>query len=182
MANSRPQFDIGDSLSPKFQQALQQALPLLEMLAEIGHTLRPEDLKAPVSSLCEKCTNRKICIKPCAALKLQLPKAYGGKGYKENATKIDLNYFQDSESKTLCDYENDGPKKLKKDMIKCIPKITSSDIFEEYERYKDIFSKKQWRIVCLYYCEDMTQEQIAKKLGIPHSFKKKTGPMCGNSK
>lgn len=165
MIDSGSQFGVENFFDPKFQEALQQALPLLEMLVKVGHALDPENSKVLTSSPCEGCSKRNNCgSEPCEVLESQLPAAYGGKGYKENTIDLDLNYFQNGEFETSDDYEEECSQKPQNDTIKRVQKITSSDIFEKYEICKHIFTKKQWETVCLYYKEGKTITQIAKEL------------------
>ena len=42
------------------------------------------------------------------------------------------------------------------------------DIFEIFEKNFSLLTKRQWEIVQLYYGLDVTQEEIAEKLGIKH--------------
>jgi predicted DNA-binding protein YlxM (UPF0122 family) len=165
MIDFDPQFGVEGYSSTEFQKALQQALPLLEMLVKVGHALDPENSKVLTSSPCEGCSKRNNCgNKPCEVLESQLPAAYGGKGYKENTIDLDLNYFQDGEFETSDDYGEECSRKSQNDTIKRAQKIASSDIFEKYEICKHVFTKKQWETVCLYYKEGKTITQIAKEL------------------
>jgi predicted DNA-binding protein YlxM (UPF0122 family) len=165
MASLRPQSGFAGFSDPGFQQALQQALPLLEMLVEIAHTYSPENSETIISTSCEKCPDRNSCGKPCEAISLQLPAAHGGKGYKENTIGLDFDQFQDNNSANLNNYEKAGLNKSKSYTLKSIKKTTFLDVFEGYDKSKHIFTKKQWEVVSLYYKDGKTIVQIAKELG-----------------
>lgn len=40
------------------------------------------------------------------------------------------------------------------------------DILDPYRRYAVRFRKRQWSVLCMYYDEEMTQSEIAQRLGI----------------
>ena len=42
-------------------------------------------------------------------------------------------------------------------------------MFEQFERYKDKFKEKAWQTIVWYYQGELSEEQIAEKLGIGRS-------------
>ena len=165
MTNSKKQFGLTDFSGAKLRQALIQALPLLNLLFEAAHELSPDGSESASRSPCDGCYKRDICRKPCDTLNSHLPPAYGGESGRERKIKFDFDLFQDNDTADSDNPIDTEPKKAKGSIFKNVPKIAFSDIFEEYEKCKSVFTKKQWEIVGLYYREGMTITEIAKQLG-----------------
>jgi predicted DNA-binding protein YlxM (UPF0122 family) len=106
--------------------------------------LRGYAVKKPLegeSLPCNSCSQIDECKEPCGRLNALLPGVHNGKGRTENLTGLHSNTLQEKE------------------------RIRRSDIFDQYQLWKDDFTKCQWIVVELYYRECMTEEQIAKKVG-----------------
>ena len=43
------------------------------------------------------------------------------------------------------------------------------DVFSRYEQNKDCFTDKQWMVVCAYYLDGLTEDEIANRLGVARS-------------
>ena len=51
------------------------------------------------------------------------------------------------------------------DTLQPMQKISYSDIFDQYESCKEIFTPLQWEVIYLYYSQGLTQEQVGTQLG-----------------
>jgi len=135
------QFDFENCSDAELKQWLQETGPLIIKFLAAAKRFCNQRNSTMEQSLCKDCTKHGTCTKLCEVVKSQLPGVYEGSGYKENSIGLDLNYFQNDETETSDDREGDHSKRLRRDSTERIQKITSLDIFEEYEesvlsRYK----------------------------------------------
>lgn len=140
MRNSKPQPDFDAHYVAELGEALRQALPFLEKLVLLGQALRPQKAKESTSLPCTSCS-KDHCSGPCDALNAVLPAVYEGRGHREHFSKLgadDLQHFR---------------------------KVRFSDIFEQYQDCRHIFTDKQWVVIEFYYQDGKTEDQIAKEIG-----------------
>lgn len=139
MTDSKPQPDFAPRSFEKVIETLRQALPLLEKLAVAGCSFDSEKSRSEFL-LCNSCSKQQNCLELCDALKAMLPGIHQGRGHREHFSKLDA------------------------DDLKSFRKVRFSDIFEQYQDCQHIFTHKQWVVLCLYYRDGKTEEQIAKLL------------------
>ena len=96
--------------------------------------------KSSSNSQCQSCPQKQKCKQICEQLEAHLPKPNSGKLINENLTGL---------------YENTLSKNIQDRRLA---------IFHQYEACKQIFTDKQWAVICFYWRDGKTQEEIAKKL------------------
>ena len=141
MKNSNPQPDFDPKTLGLILEALRQALPGLEKLVEACHNLFLATVDNVKPSLCDSCEKKSTCTKLCDQVLKVLAGLNSGRGRRENKTGF-------------------YPATLEP-----IQKIWHSDVFDEYESCKDIFTSLQWEAIYLHYSQGLTQEQVGTKLG-----------------
>jgi len=168
MANSRPQSGFDGFSDPRFQQALQQALPLLEMLVEMARTYSPENLGIKNPLPCTTCPKADRCSTPCDCLEALLPGKFAGSAILNNTAGDLINDTCDFN--TTDSYDNDESlNKYDRSFLKAIDKIRSDEIFGLYKNCSFIFTPKEWRVVTLKVQEGKTYREIGENLGIATS-------------
>ena len=99
--------------------------------------IEPKGTESP----CEDCQDRSKCEKACKRLESLLPSVTKGRGSKENMTGLHV--------ETLKHYKH----------------TRQLEIFQEYQSCKDLFTERQWDVLCLYYDKGLTQKEIAEATG-----------------
>ena len=94
-----------------------------------------------VASPCTDCKDKCERKEPCAKLEAFLPSVTQGRGCKENTTGLHV--------ETLKDYTS----------------TRRLEIFQQFQSCDAPFTDKQWKVICLYYGEGLTQDQIARTTG-----------------
>lgn len=141
MTNSKSQLGFDSKKAGPILEILRQVLPRLEKLVEACHDLLPSIADGSRSSLCNSCEERRTCTGSCDKIRKTLPKVNQGRGKRENLIGFYPNTLQP------------------------IQKIWLSDVFDQYESCKDIFTPRQWEAIYLYYSQGFTQEQVGTQLG-----------------
>ena len=141
MINPKPQPDFDLHSTEELREILCQLLPSLEKLIPLAREFCGQNTSVSTPPLCESCTEREFCSEPCEKLNSLLPKINSGKNNHEKNAGFNINTLQEIEKTRL------------------------TDMFEQYQACKHIFTNKQWSVVYLYYHEGMTQSQIANQLG-----------------
>ncbi len=165
MINSRPQFGFAGFSDPRFQQALQQALPLLEMLVEIARIHNPGNPDAKNPSPCTTCSKVDRCNSPCDRLEALLPGKFAGSAILNN-TVGDL--IKNINTSDISDTDNNDeiPRKLDNSSLRAIDKVRSDEIFNLYKNCFHLFTKKEWLVITLRVQKEQTYRVIGERLGI----------------
>ena len=168
MANLRPQPGFTGFSDPRFQQALQQALPLLEMLVEIARIYNPGNPDAKTPLPCTTCSKVDRCNSPCDRLEALLPGKFAGSAILNNTAGDLINDTCNFD--TTDSYDNDESlNKYDRSFLKAIDKIRSDEIFGLYKNCSFIFTPKEWRVVTLKVQQGKTYREIGENLGIATS-------------
>jgi len=163
MANSKGQSGFYDRLVAEFNALVWEMSRLYEKFRRLMEHLQDEDATASQPSPCNGCPKREKCTEPCELVKPQLPKEYGGKLHGEGTINLDLDKVRNGDS--ICDdLEKEDGDKFDRGNLKDMQKVTSVDLFSEYEACWSIFSKKQQQVLVLYHRDGKTITQIAKEL------------------
>jgi predicted DNA-binding protein YlxM (UPF0122 family) len=93
------------------------------------------------SSLCDSCPKRKTCTNICGKVQKVLAKINYNRNRHENLTGLYPDTLKQKDKKRL------------------------SDVFDKYDSCNEIFTRKQWEVIRLYYGKGLTHQQIAIKLG-----------------
>lgn len=132
------------SLPPAAREYFAQLLRSLADSIESGNGSLPggQELGGKeTESPCVDCQYRGECKEPCDKVTDFLPGITAGRGSRENTTGFHVG--------TLKDYEH----------------TRRLDIFQEYESCKELFTAKQWEVICLYYSGGLAQGEIATATG-----------------
>jgi hypothetical protein len=164
MANSKPQFGFTGFSDPRFQQALQQALPLLEMLVEMARIYSPDNSSTENPSPCKTCPKTGQCNALCDRLEALLPGKFAGSANLNN-TVGDL--IKNINNPDISDTNNNEiPHKFDNSSLKAIDRIRSDEIFGLYKNCFHLFTQKEWRVITLRVQEGQTYRVIGGRLGI----------------
>jgi predicted DNA-binding protein YlxM (UPF0122 family) len=142
MAKPTSQHDFGPQLLAKLQEGLPAALPLLEMLTAIGRALKTAEDAASNSPRRKASKGSQISEEVSAGIQELLREDIKAESKPEKSFNP---YFGTSKS---------------------IEKRRRRNVFEQFERYEDKFRAKQWEVVVLFYKEEMSEEEIGRKIGI----------------
>ena len=132
------------SLPPVAREYFAQLLRSLADTIEFRNNPLPKRHKVGVEATANSCPNCQLwgeCNGLCDKVDHLVSGTAKGRGHKENITGFHV--------ETLKDYTH--TRQLR--------------IFQEYESCKELFTDKQWEVICLYYSEGLTQEQIATATG-----------------
>lgn len=165
MASLRPQSGFTGFSDPRFQQALQQALPLLEMLVEIARIHNPGNPDAKNPSPCTTCSKVDRCNSPCDRLEALLPGKFAGSAILNN-TVGDLIKDINSSDTSGTDNDDEIPHKFDDSFLKAIDKVRSDEIFGLYKNCFHLFTQKEWRVITLRVQQGQTYRAIGERLGI----------------
>jgi predicted DNA-binding protein YlxM (UPF0122 family) len=138
MADSQERSPLSFDTLLQFQEVLTEVLPFLQRLFELGNVLAKEGV---ARECLEQKPQQELSSGPLQEIVKQLPGAYQGRGHREHLSRLDVDNIQ-------------GRKKA-----------TFLDVLERYESCKEIFTRKQLSAVYLYFGEELTEEQVAKKFG-----------------
>lgn len=124
-------------------KGLQQALPALERMVSMIREFNNHQ-KSKSTKTCDGCTHRNECKEPCDVITSQLPGVYEGNSSKEISINLDNFGFAENEASGINSSPN-IPSCF--DRGRNVSRITSTDIFAQYERCFDIFSIKQREVL-----------------------------------
>ena len=148
----------------ELKQYLQQLAPFLQQVLKAINSFCSTNVSDKEPSPCENCSRRKDCNKPCEALNTQLPGPYVGIGYKEKTIGISLDNFEDIMKPFQEINECEMKTKGRQDIFKVIRRTRSEEIFEEYNKCKDVFTDEQWEVVSLKYEYGFTTKNMSRML------------------
>ena len=141
MSWQKSQLNFDSHSAEELREILYQLLPSLEKLIPLAREFCGKNTSASTPPLCKSCAERESCSEPCEKLSSLLPKINSGKNNHEKKAGFNINRLQEIEKTRL------------------------TDLFEQYQACKHIFTNKQWSVIYLYYHYGMTQSQIANQLG-----------------
>ena len=145
MKNARAQIDSVPRFWAALIEALPSALPLLEVLTAIGHSLQAGEKTAAKSSPSSASIQNQTVEEVCKMLNELLQGATGAQGKRKEL----FNPYSGN--------------------LKVIEKIRRADVFAQFEHYKDKFKTKTWEAIVLYYERELSEKEIAEKLGVGRS-------------
>jgi RNA polymerase sigma factor (sigma-70 family) len=168
MADSRPQSGFAGFSDPRFQRALQQALPLLEMLVEMAYAYNPDNSNTENPLPCNTCPKAGQCKKPCDLLEVLLPGKFAGSAILNN-TAGDL--IDDASDLGIFNSHDDDQDQHEPDrsFLRTIDRVRSDEIFGLYKNCFHLFTHKEWRVITLRVQQGQTYRAIGKRLGIATS-------------
>jgi len=140
MACSKQQFNYDSYSTEELREILCQLLPSLEKLIPLIHKCYGHNKVTSTPKPCQSCKKKESCSEPCERLNSLLPKINSGKNNHEKNAGFNINTLQEIEKTRL------------------------TDLFEQYQACKQIFTKKQWSVIYLSYHDGKTQSQIAIQL------------------
>lgn len=168
MADSRPQFGFAGFSDPRFWQALQQALPLLEMLVEMAHAYSPGNSNAENPLPCTTCPKTGQCSTPYDRLEALLPGKYAGSAIINNTAGDLINDTSDFGATNPHENEK-NPDKPDRSFLRAIDIVRSDEIFGLYKNCSFIFTLREWRVITLKVQQGKTYRTIGEELGIAPS-------------
>ena len=150
-----------------------QELPALERAAAIIREFSVSAAESAKEVTCNGCPRKNECQKPCDAIEAQLSGPYAGKSRRERNIRIDLDDFNVAESPDSSIVSSTAKTiSSRYSEINNVVRITSTDIFAQYEQCWNIFTKKQRDVLIPYYRDGKTIAEIAQ------DFKKSAGTVC----
>ena len=120
MRSSKAYSDFDSHSTEELREIFCQLLPSLEKLVLVAREFCGQNTAASIPQLCESCDERESCSEPCEKLNSVLPKINSGKNNREKKT----DYYPTTHRE--------------------IEKIRLTDLFEQYQSCKEIFTNKQW--------------------------------------
>ena len=166
MGESKAQASSERPSHEQLKRMLLADLPALERLVKAIRTFCDPEPAITAPSPCDSCPGdkREDCSDPCELLEACLPKVYAGKIHSEGTINFDFNKVRE-ETDCFDNLEEENIKPLDYDVLRNIRKVSSLDIFSQYEACWHIFSKKQREALARFHRDGKTMTEIAAEIG-----------------
>jgi predicted DNA-binding protein YlxM (UPF0122 family) len=145
MTDSKQQLDFDRHSVEEFKKRFLRDLPALERILVTIHEFCYQKGSSEVELPCHSCPSEENCNGKCEKLKKYQGGDYKGRGARESLSGFNI------------------------DTLVVIEKIRRTDVFKQFEPYKDKFKKKTWEAIFLYFQEGLSEQEIAKKVGVGRS-------------
>jgi hypothetical protein len=148
MANLNPQNCFNSRTVKELEALLWEVSRLYEKFRQLVEHLQDEKSTQSKPLPCDNCIQREKCPISCKLLEERLSRPYAGKIHGEGTINLSLGEVKNTTG--FCDdLEEENVKKFDQSTIKSIQKVSSINVFAEYEACWSIFSIKQHEVVSL---------------------------------